>query len=91
MLSETDQGFSSSTLEKFWNNVSEWNRGPLELLTLQEQRQEGDEEDQENGDDAVLDPIEDRDEVVAARLSTEHIPLRVDLTNGQLLVERTEV
>ena len=43
--------------------------------TLHEQRQEGDEEHQEDGDDTVLDPIEDRDEVVAARLSTEHIAL----------------
>ena len=58
---------------------------------MHEQWQESDEEDQENGDDAVLDPIEDRDEVVAARLSTEHIPLRVDLANGELLVQRTNV
>ena len=59
--------------------------------TLHEQRQESNEEDQEDGNDTVLDPVEDRDEVVASRLSTEHITLRVDLANGQLFVERTEV
>lgn len=36
-----------------------------------------------NGDDAALDPIEDRNEVVAPRtlLTTEHIALRINLTD----------
>ena len=59
--------------------------------TLHEQRQEGDEEHQEDGDDTVLDPIEDRDEVVAVGLADENIALRVDPADGELLVEGTEV
>ena len=59
--------------------------------TLHEQRQEGDEEHQEDGDDTVLDPIKDRDEVVAVGLADENIALRVDPADGELLVEGTEV
>ena len=59
--------------------------------TLHEQRQEGDEEHQEDGDDTVLDPIEDRDEVVAVGLADEDIALRVYPADGELLVEGTKV
>ena len=47
--------------------------------TLHEQRQESNEEDQENGHNAMFDPIENGDEVVAARLTRNHIALRVDV------------
>ena len=60
-------------------------------LTLHEQRQESNEEDQENGDNAVLDPVKDRDEVVAARLAGENVALRVDVADGKLLVEGAKV
>ena len=59
--------------------------------TLHEQRQEGDEEHQEDGDDTVLDPIEDRDEVVAVGLADKNIALGVDPADGELFVEGTEV
>ena len=59
--------------------------------TLHEQRQESNEEDQEDGHNAMFDPIENGDEVVAARLTGNHIALRVDVANGELLVEGTEV
>ena len=91
MLPKTNQGFSCSTLEEFWNTVSEWNRGLLELFTLQEQRQEGDEEDQENGNNASSDPIENGNEVVASRASRQNVPSGVHFTNQQLLVERSDV
>ena len=39
------------------------------VRTLQEQRQEGNEEHQEDRLDAPLDPVEHGDEVVAARLT----------------------
>ena len=58
---------------------------------MHEQWQESDEEDQENGDDAVLDPIEYGNEVVATRLAAKDVALRVNPAYGQLLVERAEV
>ena len=91
MLPKTNQGFSCSTLEEFWNNVSEWNRGLLELFTLQEQRQEGDEEDQENRLNATLDPVENGNQVVTTWLTGENIALGIHLTDGKLLVQSTEV
>lgn len=59
--------------------------------TLQEERQEGDEEHQENGLDAALDPIEHRDEIIAAGLSLNDVALRIDLANGELLVQSSDV
>ena len=59
--------------------------------TLQEQRQEGNEEHQEDGDDTAANPLEDRDEVVAARLSAENVALCVDLTDSELLVQCANV
>lgn len=58
---------------------------------MHEQWQESDEEDQEDRNNAVLDPIEHWDEVVATRLSAKNIALCVDLADGQLLVECPEV
>ena len=59
--------------------------------TLQEQRQEGDEEHQEDGDDTPADPLKDRDEVVAPSLSTEYLAIGVDLADEQLLVQCAQV
>ena len=39
----------------------------------------------------MLDPVEYRDEVVTAGLATKRVALRVDLANGELLVQRTKV
>ena len=58
---------------------------------MHEQRQESNEEDQEDGDDTVLDPVEYWDEVVATRLPAKNVALRVDLADRKLLVERAEV
>lgn len=46
---------------------------------LQEQRQEGDNEHEENGDDAALDPVENGREVVTSLLTTELVPMRIVL------------
>ena len=39
----------------------------------------------------MLDPVKDRDEVVAARLSAENVALCVDLTDSELLVQRANI
>lgn len=43
---------------------------------LQEERQEGDEEDDKNRDDASLDPVIDRNEIVAAILIADELTIR---------------
>lgn len=58
---------------------------------MQEQRQEGNKEDQENGLDTTLDPVEDRNQVVASWLTSEHVALSVYFTDGELLVKSTEI
>lgn len=59
---------------------------------MQKERQESDAEHQENGDDAALDPIEDRNEVVAPRtlLTTKHISLCINLADRELLVKSSD-
>ena len=61
------------------------------MHTLQEQRQEGDEEDQENRLNATLDPVENGNQIVATWLTSENIALGIHLTDGKLLVQSTEV
>ena len=51
-------------------------------LTLQEERHESDHKHQEDADDAALDPLEDRDEVVATGLPTDV------LAAGRVLADR---
>ena len=63
----------------------------VEQHTLHEQRQECDEEHQEDRDNAVLDPVKDRNEVVAAVLSGKGVATRVDLADGELFVERAKI
>lgn len=55
-------------------------------------RKEGltDEEDDEDGDDASLDPVVDGDEVVASSLSSDKLPVARVLADRKLLVERAE-
>lgn len=45
--------------------------------TLEEQRQESDEEHQEDGDDTPLDPVKDRDKVITScsLLTAQHVAL----------------
>jgi len=60
-------------------------------LTLQEKRQESDEEYQENGDDATTDPFKHGVEVVAPILTTDEDQSRVCvLADQELLVEGTQ-
>ena len=59
--------------------------------TLHEQRQESNEEDQENRDYTVFDPIEHGDQVVAAGLAAKNVALGVDPADSRLLVEGTNV
>lgn len=61
--------------------------------TLEEQRQESDEEHQEDGEDTPLYPVKDGVEAVASRglLAAQRIALRVYLTDGQLLVQSPNV
>jgi hypothetical protein len=61
------------------------------LLTLEEQRQEGDTKYQENGNNASPNPIEHRDEVVAAGLATNDIALRIDSADQELFIQRSNV
>ena len=56
---------------------------------MQEQRQERNHEHQEDTDDAVVDPLERRGEVVAAD-GTDELSRRRVLANGDLVVQRTE-
>lgn len=58
------------------------------MFTLQEQRQEGDEEHQEDTEDTPTDPVKDRHEVIAPRLSTNENARAVVLAYGELFVER---
>lgn len=73
--------------------VSQWNYTFMKKqnITLQEERQEGDKEHQENGDDTSPNPVKDRDEVVTTRLAPEDIALRVYFTNSQLLVQSADI
>ena len=57
--------------------------------TLQEQRKESDHEHQEDTDDAVVDPLERRREVVAAD-GTDKLAGRCILADRDLVVERTK-
>jgi hypothetical protein len=58
--------------------------------TLQEQRQESDDEDQKDGYNTASNPIKDWDKIVASRLASNHIPLRINSTNSELFVEGTD-
>ena len=57
---------------------------------LQEEWQEGDEEDDENRDDASLNPLVNGDQVVATGLSGSNLSVRVVPTDEQFLVHRTQ-
>ena len=59
-------------------------------LTLQEQGQESDEEHQENGLNATLDPVKDGEQVVASLLAAKEVAVRRVLADLELLVERAE-
>jgi hypothetical protein len=58
--------------------------------TLNKQRDKGDPEDEEDGDDTTLDPLEHWLEVVATRLPRQNVSCRVVLADPKLLVERSE-
>lgn len=63
------------------------------MPTLEEQRQESDEEHQKDGDDAPLNPVKDRNQVITScsLLTAEHVALRVYLADRQLLVQGSNV
>lgn len=58
--------------------------------TLQEQRQECNEEHQEDGDDAAANPVEYGDQIVASGLSSDQLPGIGVLADQQLLIERSQ-
>ena len=60
-------------------------------LTLHEQRQESNEEDQEDGNNAMLDPVKYGNEVVATGLAGEDVALRVNVADRKLLVKSAKV
>ncbi len=94
MLPKTNKRLASTTLKQLCNVsrlASTQVNTQVEKHTLHEQWQESDEEHQEDRNNTVLDPIEHWDEVVAARLSRKNVALRVNLADGQLLVECSEV
>lgn len=57
---------------------------------LQEERQEGDKEDDEDGNDASLDPLVDGDQVVTTGLAGSDLAVRIVSTDEQLLVHGTQ-
>jgi len=57
---------------------------------LQEQRQESDEEHEEDRDNAVADPVEHGEEVVATFLSTKEVSVIRVLADLELLVHRAK-
>jgi hypothetical protein len=61
--------------------------------TLEEQRQESDEEHQEDRDDTPLNPVKDRNKVITScsLLTAQHVALRVYLTDRQFLVQSSNV
>ena len=61
--------------------------------TLEEQRQEGNKEHQEDGDDTPLNPVKDRNKVIAScsLLTAQHVALCVYLTNRQFLIQSSNV
>ena len=63
------------------------------IHTLEEQRQESDEEHQEDGDDTPLNPVKDRNKVITSRslLTAQHVALCVYLTYRQFLVQSSNV
>lgn len=67
--------------------------GTSVVHTLEEEGQEGDEEHQEYGDDAPFNPVKDRDKVITScpLLTTQHVALRVYLTDRQLLIQSSNV
>lgn len=62
-----------------------------EVSTLQEQRQEGNEKDQKDWCNAAFDPVKDRDQIVATRLTSNDISLSINSANGQLLIQSANI
>jgi hypothetical protein len=54
---------------------------------LQEQRKERDEEDQEDGHNAPLDPIKYWDKIIATTLSGDNVAVWENIADTQFLVE----
>lgn len=89
MLRETLDSLDSTTLNQFYriNGLGSSSRGAhRRKLTLQEERQEGDNEHQEDTDDRTVDPVEDRLEVIASAGADECSRLAV-LAQCQLRVQ----
>jgi len=57
---------------------------------LQEKGQEGDEEDEQDRHDASADPLEDREEEVAAVLSAKPLTRVRKFADGKLVVKSTQ-
>ena len=57
---------------------------------MQEQGQERNEEHEEDTNNAVLDPVEDREQVVASVLAAEEVALGRVLADLELLVQRAQ-
>ena len=60
------------------------------ILTLKEQRQEGDNEHQEDTDNASFDPIDNGYQVIATTLSTIARVVGIELANEQRLVQSAQ-
>jgi hypothetical protein len=61
------------------------------VYTLEEEGQERNQEHQENTDDATLDPVKHRDQVVASRRSSKVIAVAIVVTESQLIIQSTEI
>lgn len=96
VLAKTVEGASGSALGELCKGrgrVSAENENHIgsERPTLKEEREEGNHKDEEDRDNAPLDPREDRVKVVARRLSREKVAKLVVAADEKHLVERAHV
>ena len=90
MLAQTDERTTSATFSQFYKVVNKEQTRKFKPLTLQEQRQECNEEHQEDGDDAAANPVEYGDQIVASSLSSDQLSGIGILADQQLLIERSQ-
>ena len=91
LLAESRERSTSTTLNQFWVTQLELeNRTASRDLTLHEQRQKRDHEYQEDTDNAMVDPVEDRVEIVAASLSVQRLAGARVLANCEFRVKSAE-
>jgi len=92
LFREAEYRFPRATFNEFCEKIVIKQRFDKEARkkktqTLEEKRQEGNHEHQENTDNATLDPGEDGVEVVASRLATNELSRRRVLADRKIRVQ----